>query len=69
MDEALLELYIKQYIEGQNTPEIIFFLAWWRPTLLDIRYFERVVALQEKNTAPNHSKISNDLQTNGTFTE
>lgn len=24
MDEATLEAYIKQYIEGQNTPEIVF---------------------------------------------
>ncbi len=39
MDEALLELYIKQYIEGQNTPEIIFSWHGGEPTLLGIEYF------------------------------
>ncbi|WP_372385573.1 anaerobic sulfatase maturase [Vibrio sp. BS-M-Sm-2] len=66
MDEELLELYIKQYIEGQNTPEIIFSWHGGEPTLLGIEYFERVVALQKKY-CPSHSKISNDLQTNGTL--
>lgn len=47
MDEVLLERYIKQYIEGQNTPEIIFSWHGGEPTLLGIEYFQKVVELQK----------------------
>lgn len=66
MDEALLEQYIKNYIEGQNTPEIIFSWQGGEPTMLGLSYFEKVVELQKKYQ-PVGIKISNDLQTNGTL--
>lgn len=66
MDEALLEQYIKNYIEGQNTPEIIFSWQGGEPTMLGLSYFEKVVELQKKYQ-PAGIKISNDLQTNGTL--
>jgi uncharacterized protein len=66
MTDEILEIYIKQYIEGQNTPEIIFSWHGGEPTLLGVEYFEKVVALQNKY-CPKYSTISNDLQTNGTL--
>lgn len=66
MSFDLLEEYIKQYIEGQNTPEIVFTWHGGEPTILGLEYFEKVVELQAKYS-PKHSKIVNDLQTNGTL--
>lgn len=61
-----LESYISQYIEQQNTPEIIFSWQGGEPTMLGLPYFEEIVRLQKKYT-PIGVKISNDLQTNGTL--
>ncbi|MGR5176283.1 anaerobic sulfatase maturase [Vibrio mediterranei] len=64
MDKLALETYIRQYIEGQNTPEIIFSWQGGEPTLLGLEYFKKVVELQNKYK-PEGVIISNDLQTNG----
>ena len=66
MDEVMLEQYIKNYIEGQNTPEIIFSWQGGEPTMLGLDYFKKIVELQAKYQ-PSGVKISNDLQTNGTL--
>ncbi|MGB1320557.1 MAG: anaerobic sulfatase maturase [Vibrio gallaecicus] len=66
MDDETLETYIRQYIEGQNTPEIIFSWQGGEPTMLGLEYFEKIVLLQKKYQ-PSGIKISNDLQTNGTL--
>ncbi|GAM64240.1 putative arylsulfatase regulatory protein [Vibrio ishigakensis] len=66
ISDADLESYVKQYIEGQNTPEIIFSWQGGEPTLLGLEFFERVVELQEKYR-PQGVTIANDLQTNGTL--
>ncbi|MDN2482703.1 anaerobic sulfatase maturase [Vibrio agarivorans] len=66
MDDAMLEAYIRQYIEAQNTPEIIFSWQGGEPTMLGLEYFERIVELQKKYQ-PAGVTISNDLQTNGTL--
>ena len=66
MTDAMLENYIKQYIEGQNTAEIIFSWHGGEPTLLGIDYFKKVVQFQDKYCPP-YSRVSNDLQTNGTL--
>ncbi|ETY14366.1 radical SAM superfamily protein, partial [Vibrio parahaemolyticus EKP-028] len=66
MDEATLEAYIKQYIEGQNTPEIVFSWQGGEPTMLGLDYFKKIVEFQAKYQ-PAGVKISNDLQTNGTL--
>tara|TARA_Y100001956_G_scaffold82070_1_gene101616 strand:+ start:785 stop:2029 length:1245 start_codon:yes stop_codon:yes gene_type:complete len=66
MSYELLEKYIKQYIQGQNTPEIVFTWHGGEPTLLGIDYFKKVVEFQNKYR-PEHSEIVNDLQTNGTL--
>lgn len=64
LEGEALETYIRDYIEGQNTPEIIFTWQGGEPTLLGLEYFEHVVALQQKY-CPDGITISNDLQTNG----
>ncbi|GAL32171.1 putative arylsulfatase regulatory protein [Vibrio maritimus] len=66
MDEAMLEQYIKNYIQAQNTPEIIFSWQGGEPTMLGLNYFKKIVELQAKYQPPG-VKISNDLQTNGTL--
>lgn len=66
MPFAELESYIKQYIEQQNTPEIIFTWQGGEPTMLGLDYFKEVVRLQQKY-APKDVIIANDLQTNGTL--
>ncbi|MGF1886928.1 anaerobic sulfatase maturase [Photobacterium profundum] len=66
MDDETLELYIRQYIENQNTPEIVFSWQGGEPTMLGIPYFKKIVKLQKKYK-PAGVTISNDLQTNGTL--
>ncbi len=66
MDEATLETYICQYIEGQNTPEIIFSWQGGEPTMLGLDYFRKIVEFQAKYQ-PEGVTIANDLQTNGTL--
>jgi uncharacterized protein len=64
MSDDILEQFIKQYIQGQNYPEIIFSWQGGEPTLLGLEFFERVVALERKYY-PDGKQIQNDLQTNG----
>ena len=66
MSDEVLEEYIKQYIEAQNTPKIIFSWQGGEPTLLGVDFFKKVVELQKKYT-PSYSHCENDLQTNGTL--
>ncbi len=66
MNDEMLEAYIRQYIEVQNTPEIIFSWQGGEPTMLGLPYFEKIVEFQKKYQ-PEGVTISNDLQTNGTL--
>ncbi|WP_309720892.1 anaerobic sulfatase maturase [Armatimonas sp.] len=65
MPPEILESYIQQYIESQSVPEINFAWQGGEPTLLGVRFFERVVALQKKYA--NGKTIHNAFQTNGTL--
>ena len=65
MPDETLETYIRQYIEGQTVPEISFAWQGGEPTLLGVRFFERVVSLQQKYA--DGKTITNALQTNGTL--
>ena len=64
MDQATLEQYVRQYIEGQTGEEIVFSWQGGEPTLMGLAFFQEVVSLQNKHAKPNQ-KIQNDLQTNG----
>jgi len=63
MPPAVLENYVRQYIESQ--PQEIVTFAWQggEPTLLGIPWFENVLALQQKYSQG--KRIENVLQTNG----
>ncbi len=65
MPEDVLESYIRQYIEGQQSTEITFAWQGGEPTILGVDYFRRIVALQQKYA--NGKRISNALQTNATL--
>ena len=65
MPADVLESYIRQSIECQESPEFQFAWQGGEPTLLGVDYFKQVVALQEKYAAG--KKVTNTLQTNGTL--
>ena len=68
MPGETLETYMRQLIEAQppGTPEITFAWQGGEPTLLGVKFFERVVELQ-RQYAPRGVKVVNTLQTNGTL--
>jgi len=66
MSDEILETHIRQYIGGQDGPEVVFSWQGGEPTLLGIEFFRRVLNLQKKYRRPNQ-RIENDLQTNGTL--
>ena len=63
MSDEVLEEYIKQYCESQNTPEILFAWQGGEPTLMGVEFFEKAVALQRKYAAGR--PVQNAFQTNG----
>ena len=65
MPDEVLESYVRQYLEGQDVPEISFAWQGGEPTLLGVRFFRKVVALQKKYAGG--KRILNALQTNGTL--
>ena len=65
MSDAVLEQYIRQYIEGQPVPEVYFAWQGGEPTLLGVEFFQKAVQLQQKYAG--NRIIANALQTNGTL--
>jgi uncharacterized protein len=65
MSDEVLETYIRQYIEGQQVPEVSFAWQGGEPTLMGVKFFRKVVDLQRKYAGG--KVISNALQTNGTL--
>lgn len=66
MSESVLELHVRQYIEAQTGPEVVFSWQGGEPTLMGLDFFRRMVELQKKYAKP-RQRIENDLQTNGTL--
>lgn len=64
MDDQVLAEHIRQYIEAQTGPEVVFTWQGGEPTLMGLDFFERVVAHQRRHARPGQ-RILNDLQTNG----
>ena len=65
MKDELLESYIRQYIQSQQTPMVMFSWQGGEPTLLGVPFFQRVVELQAKYCGS--KRIENAFQTNGTL--
>jgi uncharacterized protein len=63
MADDVLDRFIRQYIEAQQSPVIHFAWQGGEPTLLGVEYFKRVVELQQRYA--NGKKIENSFQTNG----
>lgn len=63
MSEQVLDEFVKQKIEANDTPGVNFAWQGGEPTLLGVDYFEKVVELQKKYS--NGKKIENTFQTNG----
>ncbi|WP_126148324.1 anaerobic sulfatase maturase [Synechococcus elongatus] len=63
--EAKLERYIQNYIAAQSGEVINFAWQGGEPTLLGVKFFEKVVALQKRYAKG--KVISNSIQTNGTL--
>lgn len=66
ISDEILETHIRQYIQGQDGPEVVFSWQGGEPTLLGLDFFRKVVELEQKYKRPNQ-RIENDLQTNGTL--
>lgn len=64
MSDEILEQHIRQYIEAQTGDSVVFSWQGGEPTVMGLRFFEKVVALQEKYKKTDQ-RIENDLQTNG----
>jgi uncharacterized protein len=65
MPADVLERYIQQYIASQPGRHVSFAWQGGEPTLLGVRFFRRVVELQQKHA--NGKQIDNAFQTNGTL--
>ncbi len=63
MPEDVLESYVRQYIESQESPVVSFAWQGGEPTVLGVDYFEKVVEFQQKYA--DGKRIENALQTNG----
>jgi uncharacterized protein len=64
MSDAVLEAYLRQYLESQPGPEIN--LAWQggEPTLMGLDFFRRGMALAERHRRPD-TQLLHTIQTNG----
>jgi uncharacterized protein len=64
MNYDTLELFVRQYINDNTGPEVVFSWQGGEPTLRGLDFFRRAVALQKQYAKPGQ-RIENDLQTNG----
>ncbi len=63
MSDELLETYVRQYIEANDVPEVLFCWHGGEPLLLSIDFYRKAIEFQKKYAGD--KKISNTLQTNG----
>ncbi len=63
MSDELLELYVKQYVEANEVPEVLFCWHGGEPLLLGVDFYRKAIEYQKKYA--DGKKVSNTLQTNG----
>lgn len=65
MSDVVLERYIREMIDSQQSHEVSFAWQGGEPTLMGIDFYRKVLALQSKHAKG--KRILNALQTNGTL--
>lgn len=65
MSKELLETYIMQFIQANDTPSVEFCWHGGEPLLLGVDFYKRAIKLQQKYAGG--KEIHNSLQTNGTL--
>lgn len=65
MTDKLLELYIRDYIQLQQTPDVLFTWHGGEPMLKPLSFYKQAVRLQQYYGRG--KRISNSIQTNGLF--
>ena len=66
MSDRVLEDFIRQYIQSQKVPQVIFAWQGGEPTLMGIDFYHKAIDFQRKYSQPG-MKIENTIQTNGTL--
>ena len=64
MEKNVLEKFVKEYIDAQAGPEVVFSWQGGEPTLMGIDYFTQAVEFQAKYSRPG-IRVTNAFQTNG----
>jgi uncharacterized protein len=65
MKEEVLESYVKQYIQSQASPVVVFSWQGGEPTLAGPAFYEQALYFQKKYAG--NKKIENTIQTNATL--
>lgn len=65
ISDALLEKFIKEYIEAQTTPEVLFTWHGGETLMRPVSFYRRALELEKKYAKGR--RISNSIQTNGTL--
>ena len=65
LDDTLLEVFIKDYIQAQEVPIVSFVWQGGEPSMLGVEYFRKAVDIQQKHAG--NKKIENSFQTNATL--
>lgn len=65
LEDDLLEIFIKQYIEAHQVPVVNFVWQGGEPSMLGVEFFRKALAIQKKYAGD--KQIENSFQTNGTL--
>lgn len=65
MSDEMLELFIRQYLEAQTQPEVLFTWHGGEPLLRPISFYQKALQMQQRYARGR--TIDNCLQTNGTL--
>ncbi len=65
MSDATLETFVRQYIEAQTQPQVLFTWHGGEPLMRPLSFYKRVLELQRRYAGGR--QIDNCLQTNGTM--